>query len=75
MQNSISQPKAVLKPGTVYLADNGMAICLCCAGRSARLTGRDISGQPVSKVTADDLIEFGAESMSCECGRTTVVAA
>ena len=67
--------RSVLIPGAVYLGDNGMAICSCCAGYSAKYSGRDIGGQSVSKVTADDLLEFGAESMSCECGKTTVMAA
>lgn len=73
--NAAAKQRSVLQDGVVYLGDNGQAICSCCAGYSAKFSGRDISGQAVLKVTANDLLEVGAESMSCECGKTMVMAA
>ena len=64
----------VLKPGVVYVSDNGRAICLHCAGASAKYTGRDISGQAVmpfqGAALAEWLREFG--SLSCESGCTKI---
>lgn len=62
-----------VKSGNVYFADNGARIASCCAGMSARMTGRDISGQPIEIATPEDaaywLSEFG-EPLTCECGKT-----
>ena len=67
-------PTPVLKLGVIYAADNGCLICLHCAGMSAKYTGRDISGQRVTKIphsqTVDWFKEFG-KPMSCESGCTT----
>jgi len=64
---------AVLKPNTIYLADNGRAICSKCAGSSALYTGRDISGQRVYECTEKDaaewLVMMGKE-LTCEAGCT-----
>lgn len=65
-------PKPVLKPDTIYLGDNGMAICCKCAGQSALYTGRDISGQKVMRVRPEDLAEISETSMACECGAVTI---
>ena len=65
----------VLKPETIYLADNGRAICLRCAGASALYTGRDISGQPVLPLTGDTAREAATvlgPVISCEAGCTTI---
>lgn len=47
--------RPLLREGALYWADNGRVICAKCAGQSALYTGRDISGQRVERVTADDV--------------------
>lgn len=67
-------PKPYMKPGHVYSADNGMLICIHCAGQSALYTGRDISGQRIHKNTAADAAawqEVIGRPLTCECGKTT----
>ena len=67
-------PKPVLKHGFIYAADNGRLICLHCAGMSAKFTGRDTSGQRVTKVPHSQTVEWFTEfgkPMSCENGCTT----
>lgn len=56
----------------VYLTDNGAAYCGAHLGITAKMTGRDLSGQAIQPVTPEVLSE--AEAMgwevSCErCGR------
>ncbi len=67
-------PAPKLAAGVVYLGDNGRAICIHCAGQSARYTGDDLSGQPVVAVVGDTLVEWlkmtGAKHAYCECERT-----
>lgn len=48
-----NEPAPVLRPDAIYLGDNGRCFCgrLHCAGMTAHFTGRDISGQPVHRVT------------------------
>lgn len=58
---------------SVYLTDNGRALCGAHLGASASITGRDISGQPIHKVTLAD-VEYcrseGFPEMTCEtCGQ------
>lgn len=48
-------PKPVLKEGALYWADNGRIVCRKCAGCSALYTGRDISGQKVTRITVDEV--------------------
>jgi hypothetical protein len=50
-----TDPSPLLREGAVYWADNGRRICARCAGASALYTGRDLSGQPVERVTIDDV--------------------
>lgn len=67
-------PPPALKPGIIYSGDNGMLICLKCAGMSAKYTGRDLSGQKVLPVPVSETVEwkemFGKD-LSCESGCTT----
>ena len=70
---AIKEPVSVLKEGVIYIADNGMAICLKCAGQSALFTGRDISGQEVCAVPRSinkKWRERTGEDMACEKGCT-----
>lgn len=53
-ERAVKWPKSlepVLKPNTLYWADNGRVICRKCAGQSALYTGRDISGQRVLAIS------------------------
>ncbi len=70
----VSGPASVLAEGAVYWADNGRRICTHCAGASARYTGRDLSGQPVERVTLDDVRAWPEDlgPMQCEMGCTTL---
>ena len=71
--HQIPTPKPVLKSGAVYLSDNGCAICASCAGMTALYTGRDISGQPVLRVTTAEVREWRealGRPMTCEAGCT-----
>jgi hypothetical protein len=59
----------------IYLGDNGRCYCGEHLGASAKHTGRDLSGQPIYRVTPEDAQEaarMGA-NLTCEqprCGRT-----
>lgn len=48
-------------PDTIYLCDNGAAYCGDHLGISARMTGRDISGQRIMAVTPPMAREYAAE--------------
>ena len=63
-----------IKSEALYLTDGGRCYCGDHLGMTAKYTGRDISGQPIHRVTSFDAKE--AESMgvalTCEqprCGR------
>ena len=57
-------------PTTIFLVDNGACYCGEHLGSSARFTGCDISGQPIYRVTPDDVRECGGDVLQCEsCGR------
>jgi hypothetical protein len=67
-------PRPVLKPASLYIGDNGRLFCgkAPCAGMSALYTARDISGQPVERITRKMILESGydVDSFTCEsCGR------
>lgn len=67
-------PKPVLKDGWIYSADNGMLICLKCAGMAAKYTGHDLSGQKVTRVPRRDNIQWRrltGSDLSCERGCTS----
>lgn len=58
-----------LKADRLYLGDNGRAFCgtLRCAGMTAHYSGRDLSGQKVEALTAQEAIDNG---IKCErCGK------
>ena len=58
------------KADAVDLTDNGAAYCGSHLGASAKMTGRDISGQPIHEVTPPDVRAFGSFVIACEeCGR------
>ena len=40
---------------TIFLIDNGRALCEHHLGVSASMTGRDISGQPIMRLSPDDV--------------------
>jgi hypothetical protein len=53
---------------SIYLTDNGAAYCGAHLGVTARMTGRDLSGQRIYLVTPEDVREAGP--IACEtCGR------
>ena len=69
------EPAPVLREDELYLGDNGRCFCgrLHCAGMTAYFTGRDLSGQPVHRVTEADHREARrmGVTLACEgCRRT-----
>jgi len=61
-------PKPVLADGAVYWGDGGRRVCARCAGAAALYTGHDISGQPVERVTAEDVRDWPIDlgPLGCE---------
>ena len=57
----------VLNEKALYLGDNGRCFCGQHAGMSAKFTGKDISGQDVYRLTADDMKAH--PSIKCETCR------
>lgn len=53
----------------IYLGDNGRCYCGEHLGASARMTGRDISGQPVYRVTPEDAQEAARMDVTLRCER------
>lgn len=57
-------------PDALYLGDNGCCLCGEHLGETAKQTGRDLSGQPVFKLTAHTAAAMGARrggiSLCCE---------
>lgn len=75
--STIKEPKPKLKDGIIYSADNGMLICLHCAGQSAKYSGRDLSGQRVQAcgdLDNREWIKFFGKPLSCERGCTCYLA-
>lgn len=74
--NSNTTPRPVLVSGAVYWSDGGRLICTCCAGASARYTGRDISGQKVERVSIEDVRAWPDDlgALRCASGCTSLTA-
>jgi len=62
-----TDPKPVLSPEAIYLGDNGRCFCGRHAGMTAQYTGRDLSGQPVHRVTVADQAEARRMGVSLAC--------
>ena len=57
-----------IKPGDVFITDNGRTLCGEHLGMEASATLRDISGQAIHRVTPGDVRSHGP--IACEtCGR------
>lgn len=76
MTRRTTDPRPLLREGAIYWADNGRRICARCAGASALYTGRDLSGQPVERITIDDVRAWPEDlgALGCEMGCTTITA-
>jgi hypothetical protein len=61
-----------INDATIYLTDNGAALCGAHLGTTARYTGRDISGQPIEPVGPEEaryFVETLGGPICCErCG-------
>jgi hypothetical protein len=57
----------MLNADTLYLGDNGRAFCgtLRCAGMTSYYSGRDLSGQTVEALTAQEAIDNGIKCEQC----------
>jgi len=51
-------PGFKLVEGAHYFCDNGACYCSSHLGASARMTGRDISGQKIHRVTKTEMAEL-----------------
>ena len=51
----------------LYFTDNGAMLCSKHLGSSAQHTGRDISGQPIERVTADDARYLASLHVPARC--------
>lgn len=70
---NIPDPVPVLKAGIIYSGDNGMRICVHCAGQSAKYTGHDRSGQKVMPIPASETViwkQMLGKDLACESGCT-----
>lgn len=68
----MNAPVVVTDPETIYLGDNGRALCGAHLGATGRFTGRDLSGQALFPITSA-VLESNPEAaeIACEtCGRT-----
>jgi len=57
----------LLREDAIYLGDNGRCFCARHAGMTARYTGRDLSGQPVHRVTDADQREARRMGVTLAC--------
>lgn len=60
-----------LEEAVLYLGDNGRVTCgrLACAGSSSWYTGRDLSGQPLVRLDAEQWVAQVGSPPQCEtCG-------
>jgi hypothetical protein len=61
-----------MKPTTIqndslYFTDNGAIYCGAHLGTTARYTGRDLSGQPIERVTPDDVRQAQTSGFALKC--------
>lgn len=54
-------------PAAHYFTDNGAVLCGDHLGASAKYTGRDISGQPIERVTPEDVRDAKAMGWEVQC--------
>jgi hypothetical protein len=62
-----------ISPDMIYLGDNGAAYCGDHLGMTAKMTGRDLSGQRILAVTPEVAAEAESEGWmpKCEkCGKS-----
>lgn len=55
--------------GALYLTDGGAIYCGAHLGVTARMTGRDLSGQPILRITPETA--RAARDMGCPCACET----
>lgn len=65
---------SVLDDHELYLGDNGRCFCGAHAGMSARYSGRDLSGQPVMKITFADRVEAKRLGWTPQCETCYAIA-
>ncbi len=59
-----------VQPTSLYLGDNGRALCGDHLGYTAKTTGRDLSGQSLLRITPAIARDPDAAWVKCEsCGR------
>ena len=65
-------------PAALYFTDNGCVLCGEHLGMSAKYSGRDISGQPIQRVSLADVREYRLNAPDCpdihceQCGKELV---
>lgn len=70
VSESAARGGSVLRACRLYLGDNGRAFCGAprCAGVTASITGRDLSGQRVAEVSEKDARRYGLRCETCGGG-------
>jgi hypothetical protein len=54
---------------TIYLGDNGRAYCGAHLGYTAKMTGRDLSGQKIYAIQPEDIAEIERDGVTIRCER------
>jgi hypothetical protein len=60
-------PVLPVMTGTIYITDNGAALCGAHLGYTAKVTGNDLSGQPILPVTKEMAAHSAAEGWKIKC--------
>ena len=58
----------------LFLCDNGACYCADHLGATAKATGRDISGQPIYRLTPSDVRELETHGVAVACERCGATA-
>ena len=61
-----------VRPDTIYLGDNGRAYCGEHLGYTAKVSGHDLSGQPLLEVTPEVAAEAGYPIYCEQCGKAAL---
>lgn len=72
MINQPAEKKPVLEDAVLYICDDGMVLCGKHCGHTARMTGRDLSGQHVEAIDEEMqriVIEDHGWPLTCEVCR------
>lgn len=67
MAAQTSRSSFTADPAALYFTDNGAVYCGEHLGNTGRVTGRDISGQRIQKVSRSDIAEANSMHFTIKC--------